>query len=140
MSVTWAHAKGRLIGSPIPSAEHEHQLLPKVLALPVFAADALSSVADATEEIALVLVLFGTVALGSIIPISLGIATLMAVVVVSRRQTVRAYPDGGGAFIVANHNLGLRPAMVAAASLLTDYVLTVAVSTSAGMAESPSSW
>ncbi|OFW55343.1 MAG: hypothetical protein A2V75_07650 [Actinobacteria bacterium RBG_16_70_17] len=134
MNATWAHAKGRLIGSPISSAEHEHQLLPKVLALPVFASDALSSVAYATEEIALVLALAGTVALGSIVPISLGIATLMAIVVVSYRQTVRAYPDGGGAFIVANDNLGLRPAMVAAASLLTDYVLTVAVSISAGMA------
>jgi amino acid transporter len=134
MNATLARTKERLIGSPIASAEHERQLLPKVLALPVFASDALSSVAYATEEIALVLALAGTVALGSIIPISLGIAMLMAIVVVSYRQTVRAYPDGGGAFIVANDNLGLRPAMVAAASLLTDYVLTVAVSVSAGMA------
>jgi amino acid transporter len=134
MTVTWTRAKEWLIGSPIASAEHEHQLLPKVLALPVFASDALSSVAYATEEIALVLALAGTAAFGLIVPISLGIATLMAIVVVSYRQTVRAYPDGGGAFIVANDNLGLYPAMVAAASLLTDYVLTVAVSVSAGMA------
>ncbi|HSQ37314.1 MAG TPA: APC family permease [Acidimicrobiia bacterium] len=134
MNATWARTKGRLIGSPIPSAEHEGQLLPKSLALPVFASDPLSSVAYATEEIALVLALAGTVALSLIFPIALGIAALMAIVVVSYRQTVRAYPDGGGAFIVANDNLGLRPAMVAAASLLTDYVLTVAVSISAGMA------
>ena len=134
MTVTWSRAKEFLIGSPIASAEHEHQLLPKVLALPVFASDALSSVAYATEEIALVLALAGTAAFGLIIPISLAIAALMAIVVVSYRQTVRAYPDGGGAFIVANDNLGIRPAMVAAASLLTDYVLTVAVSISAGMA------
>jgi amino acid transporter len=134
MNATLARTKEVLIGSPIASAEHERQLLPKVLALPVFASDALSSVAYATEEIALVLALAGTVALGSIVPISLGIAALMAIVVVSYRQTVRAYPDGGGAFVVANDNLGLRPAMVAAASLLTDYVLTVAVSVSAGMA------
>ena len=80
------------------------------------------------------LALAGTAAFGLIIPISLAIAALMAIVVVSYRQTVRAYPDGGGAFIVANDNLGIYPAMVAAASLLTDYVLTVAVSISAGMA------
>ena len=134
MTVTWSRAKEFLIGSPIASAEHEHQLLPKVLALPVFSADCLSSVAYATEEIALVLALAGTAAFGLIIPISLAIAALMAIVVVSYRQTVRAYPDGGGAFIVANDNLGIYPAMVAAASLLTDYVLTVAVSISAGMA------
>ncbi len=134
MTVTWSRAKEWLIGSPIASAEHEHQLLPKVLALPVFASDALSSVAYATEEIALVLALAGAAAFGMILPISLGIAALMGIVVISYRQTVRAYPDGGGAFIVANDNLGLSPAMVAAASLLTDYVLTVAVSISAGMA------
>ena len=134
MNETWTRAKEWLIGSPIASAEHEHQLLPKMLALPVFASDALSSVAYATEEIALVLALAGTAALGLILPISLAIAALMAVVVISYRQTVRAYPYGGGAFIVANDNLGLKPAMVAAASLLTDYVLTVAVSISAGMA------
>jgi amino acid transporter len=134
MTRSWTRLKQRLIGSPIASAEDEGQLLPKSLALPVFASDALSSVAYATEEIALVLALAGAAALSFILPISLSIAALMAIVVVSYRQTVRAYPDGGGAFIVANDNLGLRPAMVAAASLLTDYVLTVAVSISAGMA------
>jgi len=131
---SWARVKHRLIGTPLASAEHEHQLLPKILALPVFASDALSSVAYATEEIALVLALAGAAALSSMLPISLAIAALMAIVVASYRQTVRAYPDGGGAFIVAQDNLGRGPAMVAAASLLTDYVLTVAVSISAGMA------
>ena len=131
---TWARTKERLIGSPIASAEHEHQLLPKFLALPVFSSDCLSSVAYATEEVVLVLALAGAVGLTLILPVSLAVAALMAVVVVSYRQTVRAYPSGGGAFIVALDNLGLRPAVVAAASLLTDYILTVAVSVSAGVA------
>ena len=134
MTVTWTRAKEWLIGSPIPSSEHEHQLLPKVLALPVFAADRLSSVAYATEEVVLVLAPGGTAGLGLISPVALGIAALMVMVVTSYRQTVRAYPDGGGAFIVAHDNLGMKPATVAAASLLTDYVLTVAVSISAGVA------
>jgi len=134
MNATWARTKERLIGSPIPSAEHEHQLLPKLLALPVFSSDCLSSVAYATEEIMLVLALAGAASFRLVTPVALAIAALMAIVVVSYRQTVRAYPDGGGAFIVAHDNLGLRPAMVAAASLLTDYVLTVAVSISAGVA------
>ena len=107
MTASWARAKAWLIGSPIASAEHEHQLLPKVLALPVFASDPLSSVAYATEEIALVLAVAGSGALSQILPISVAIAALMAIVVVSYRQTVRAYPDGGGAFIVAHDNLGL---------------------------------
>jgi amino acid transporter len=134
MSRTWTRLKQRLIGSPIASAEHEHQLLPKLLALPVFASDALSSVAYATEEVILVLALAGTAGLGFVLPISVAIAVLMIVVVTSYRQTVRAYPEGGGSFLVTHDNLGLRPAMVAAASLLTDYVLTVAVSVSAGVA------
>lgn len=134
MSRPWTRLKERLIGSPIASAEHEHQLLPKFLALPVFASDALSSVAYATEEVILVLALAGTAAFGFVLPISAAIATLMIVVVTSYRQTVRAYPEGGGSFLVSYDNLGLRPAMVAAASLLTDYVLTVAVSVSAGVA------
>jgi hypothetical protein len=134
MTGSWTRFKRRLIGSPIPSAEHEHQLLPKVLALPVFASDALSSVAYATEEVILILALAGALGLGFVLPISGAIALLMIVVVTSYRQTVRAYPQGGGSFLVSHDNLGLRPAMVAAAALLTDYVLTVAVSVSAGMA------
>jgi amino acid transporter len=134
MNETWTRVKVWLIGSPISSAEHEHQLLPKFLALPVFSSDCLSSVAYATEEVVLVLALAGVAGFGSILPISFAIAVLMAIVITSYRQTVRAYPQGGGAFLVANDNLGLRPAMVAAASLLTDYSLTVAVSVSAGVA------
>lgn len=134
MTRSWTRLKQRLIGSPISSAEHEHQLLPKFLALPVFSADCLSSVAYATEEVVLILALAGAAGFSFITPVTVAIATLMIVVVMSYRQTVRAYPSGGGAFIVAHDNLGLKPAMVAAASLLTDYVLTVAVSICAGVA------
>jgi amino acid transporter len=130
----WASNKRLLIGSPIATSEHEHQLLPKVLALPVFSSDCLSSVAYATEEVVLVLALAGAAGFQYITPVTIAIAALMIIVVTSYRQTVRAYPDGGGAFIVAHDNLGMGPAKVAAASLLTDYVLTVAVSVSAGVA------
>jgi amino acid transporter len=130
----WASNKRLLIGSPIPTSEHERQLLPKVLALPVFSSDCLSSVAYATEEVVLVLALGGVLAFKFVTPVTIAIAILMVIVVVSYRQTVRAYPSGGGAFIVAHDNLGMGPAKVAAASLLTDYVLTVAVSISAGVA------
>jgi amino acid transporter len=104
------------------------------LALPVFASDPLSSVAYATEEAMLVLALAGTAAFNLLTPLSLGIATLLLIVIVSYRQTIKAYPDGGGAFIVANDNLGIRTGTVAASALLTDYVLTVSVSVAAGVA------
>jgi len=100
----------------------------------VFASDPLSSVAYASEEAMLVLALAGASALRLVTPISLAVATLLFIVIVSYRQTIRAYPDGGGAFIVANDNLGIRVGAVAASSLLTDYVLTVAVSVAAGVA------
>src|SRR5438105_3414099 len=109
-------------------------LLPKWLALPIFASDPLSSVAYATEE-ALV-VLAGAAGLGAlhlVLPISIGIACLLAIVVLSYRQTVRVYETSGGAYVVARENLGTAPSLVAAAALLTDYVLTVAVSISAGI-------
>ena len=126
--------KRRLLGRPFASHEEGHQLLPKRLALPVFASDPLSSVAYASEEAMLVLALAGTAALRLVVPISLAVATLLLIVIVSYRQTIRAYPDGGGAFIVANDNLGIRVGAIAASSLLTDYVLTVAVSVAAGVA------
>ena len=126
--------KRRLFGRPFASNEEEHQLLPKRLALPVFASDPLSSVAYATEEAMLVLALAGTAAFSILTPLSLAIATLLLIVIVSYRQTIKAYPDGGGAFIVANDNLGIRTGTVAAAALLTDYVLTVSVSVAAGVA------
>jgi amino acid transporter len=131
---SWTNVKRRVIGRPLASQEEHTQLLPKRLALPVFASDPLSSVAYASEEAMLVLALAGAGALSLLTPVSLAVATLLAVVVVSYRQTIRAYPDGGGAFIVAHENLGIGPGVVAAAALLTDYVLTVAVSVAAGVA------
>jgi len=115
------------------SGELEHTLLPKVLALPVFSSDPLSSNAYATQEIMLVLGLVGTAALSYVIPIALAVALLLAIVVVSYRQTVRAYPSGGGAYIVAHENLGANSGLLAAAALLIDYVLTVSVSITAGV-------
>jgi amino acid transporter len=126
--------KRRLFGRPFGSHEEQHQLLPKRLALPVFASDPLSSVAYATEEAMIVLAIAGASAFAYLTPISLGIAVLLLIVIVSYRQTIRAYPDGGGAFIVANDNLGLRTGAVAASALLIDYVLTVSVSVAAGVA------
>lgn len=134
MTGNWTRLKERLIGRPIASEEHEHQLLPKFLALPVFSSDCLSSVAYATEEVVLVMALAGVAGFAFIGPVSIAIAALMAIVVTSAVPLVKAYPQGGGAFLVVHDNLGLRPAMVAAAALLTDYILTVAVSVSAGVA------
>lgn len=131
---TWTTLKRRVIGRPISSQDEDSQLLPKRLALPVFASDPLSSVAYASEEAMLVLALAGAGALRLVTPVSFAVATLLAVVVLSYRQTIRAYPGGGGAFIVAHENLGAGPGVVAAAALLTDYILTVAVSVAAGVA------
>jgi amino acid transporter len=123
-----------LLGRPLASEEAGHQLLRKLLALPVFSSDALSSVAYATEEIMLVLVLAGTSALRLVSPLSAAIGALLLIVVASYRQTVRAYPSGGGAYIVSHENLGEMPGLIAAGALLTDYVLTVSVSVAAGVA------
>ena len=127
-----APLKRILVGRPLASHKAEHQLLPKFLALPVFSSDALSSNAYATEEMMLVLVGAGAGALAFRIPIAIAIATVLVIVVVSYRQTVRAYPGGGGSYIVAHDNLGTIPGLIAAAALLADYVLTVAVSVVAG--------
>lgn len=124
----------RVFGRPFASNEEQHQLLPKRLALPVFASDPLSSVAYATEEAMLVLAVAGAAAFSHLAPISIAIATLLLIVIVSYRQTIRAYPDGGGAFIVANDNLGIKTGAIAASALLIDYVLTVSVSVAAGVA------
>jgi len=126
--------KRLLVGAPMPLAQARHERLNKTVALAVFASDPLSSVAYATEEILLVLTLGGAAALSYSLPVALGIAALLAVVVVSYRQTVAAYPQGGGAYLVAKDNIGQYPALVAAAALLVDYVLTVAVSVVAGIA------
>ena len=122
------------VGRPLATAQARHERLSKTSALAVFSSDALSSVAYATEEILLILVMAGTAALDYSIPISVAISILVAVVVSSYRQTIRAYPQGGGAYIVAKDNLGTLPALVAGAALLIDYVLTVAVSVAAGIA------
>jgi amino acid transporter len=122
-----------VLGRALASHKLEHQLLPKFLALPVFSSDPLSSNAYATEEMMLVLVTAGASALAYRIPIGLAIAAVMIIVIVSYRQTVRAYPSGGGSYIVAHENLGIIPGLIAAAALLTDYVLTVSVSVVAGV-------
>jgi amino acid transporter len=122
-----------LVGRAFSSAHLEHTLLPKVLALPVFASDALSSVAYATGEIFIQLAIVSTVFKGYVIPISAAIAALMAIVVISYRQTVRAYPSGGGAYIVSKENIGTWAALIAAAALLVDYMMTVVVSIVAGV-------
>ena len=124
--------KRLLLGRALATNKQEHQLLPKLLALPILSSDALSSVAYATEEMMLVLALAGAVALEAMLPIGAAIAVLLAIVVTSYRQTVRAYPRGGGSYIVSKENLGTVPGLVAAAAILTDYVLTVAVSVTAG--------
>jgi amino acid transporter len=123
-----------VVGRPIPSHLAQHERLSRVTGLAVLSSDALSSVAYATEEILRVLVLVGTGALWLASPIAFVIATILAIVVFSYRQTLHAYPSGGGAYIVAKENLGEMPALIAAASLLIDYVLTVAVSIAAGVA------
>ena len=123
-----------VVGKPIPSQLAHHERLSRVTGLAVLSSDPLSSVAYATEEILRVLVLVGTGALGLVSPIAFVIASILAIVGFSYRQTLHAYPSGGGAYIVAKENLGETPALIAAASLLIDYVLTVAVSVAAGVA------
>jgi amino acid transporter len=126
--------KRLFLGSPLPTAQSRHERLGKATALATFASDALSSVAYATEEILLILILAGTAALSYSLPIALGICVLIVIVVSSYRETIRAYPRGGGAYIVSKENLGVYAGLVAAAALLIDYVLTVAVSVAAGVA------
>lgn len=126
--------KRLLLGRPLASEEASHQLLPKRLALPVFASDPLSSNAYATEEILLVLVAAGASTFWLVTPLSIVIASVVIIVITSYRQTIHAYPKGGGSYMVARENLGTNYGLVAAASLLTDYTLTVAVSIAAGVA------
>ena len=122
-----------VVGRRMASDQMDETLLPKWLALPIFASDPLSSVAYATEAALVVLVGASLGAAHLVFPISLGIAALLAIVVASYRQTVLAYETSGGAYIVAKENLGKVPSLVAAAALLTDYILTVAVSVAAGV-------
>jgi amino acid transporter len=127
-------AKRLLIGGPLASTEAHHERLTKVKALAVLSSDALSSSAYATEQILVVLVAGGAAALTYATPIAIAIGVLLAVVGTSYRQTIKAYPHGGGSYIVTKDNLGTWPALVAASALLIGYVLTVAVSVSAGVA------
>ncbi|HST24837.1 MAG TPA: APC family permease [Gaiellaceae bacterium] len=122
-----------IVGRPMATGEMEDTLLPKFLALPIFASDPLSSVAYATEAGMVVLLAASAGALHLILPISIAIAALLAIVAISYTQTVKAYETSGGAYVVAKDNLGTLPSLVAGAALLTDYVLTVAVSVAAGV-------
>lgn len=123
-----------LIGSPIATAHQHHELIPKWKALAVLSSDALSSTAYATEEIVIPLALSGIfLATSWSLPIALAILTLMIIITLSYRQTIVAYPNGGGAYIVAKDNLGKGAGLVAAAALMIDYILTVSVSVSAGV-------
>ena len=126
-------AKRVLVGRAFSSGKLEHTLLPKILALPVFASDALSSVAYATGEIFIQLTIVSLAFKQLVMPISVAIAALMTIVVISYRQTVRAYPSGGGAYIVSKDNIGVGAGLVAAAALLVDYMMTVVVSIVAGV-------
>jgi amino acid transporter len=122
------------VGSPIPSHLAHHERLSRVTGLAVLSSDPLSSVAYATEEILRVLVVAGAAALSLTSPIAAIIAAILAIVVFSYRQTIHAYPGGGGAYIVSKDNIGETAALIAAAALLIDYVLTVSVSVAAGVA------
>ncbi len=128
--------KRLLVGRPIPMADEGHQRLTKTIALAVFASDAISSTAYAGEEVLRVLIPVAglSLALDRLVPISIIVMVLLAIVVTSYRQTLFAYPSGGGSYIVSRENLGETPSLVAGASLLVDYILTVAVSVSAGVA------
>lgn len=123
-----------LVGDPLKTTQAAHERLSKTLALAIFSSNAISSVAYATEEILLVLILAGTAAVSWSIPISLAILLLTLILTISYRQIIYEYPGGGGAYIVARSNLGELPALIAAGALMIDYILTVAVSVAAGIA------
>jgi amino acid transporter len=129
-----AELKRLFVGQPLATEQLAHERLTKRIALAVFSSDALSSVAYATEAILIALAAAGGMALGYVTPIAVGIALLLITVAFSYRQTIIAYPQGGGTYIVSRENLGTIPSLVAAASLLIDYILTVAVSMSAAVA------
>ncbi|HSR27713.1 MAG TPA: APC family permease, partial [Actinomycetes bacterium] len=127
-------AKRALLGPPFKTAQLAHERISKRVALAVFSSDPISSTAYATEEMLLVLVVAGTAAVGLALPLAAGVAVLLLILVLSYRQVIAAYPQGGGAYMVTRDNLGGSFAAVCAAALLVDYVLTVAVSVSAGTA------
>jgi amino acid transporter len=124
-----------LMGRPLSTADAPHQTIGKVIGLAVFASDALSSTAYGPQEMMAILVFAGVGALQYAIPLSIAIVILLAILTISYEQTIHAYPGGGGAYIVARDNLGTRPALIAAGALLMDYILTVSVSISSGVAQ-----
>ena len=129
--------KRLFIGNPIATSEDHHQRISKKVALPVFASDAISSTAYATEEILIVFLSLGAVGMAAysmLVPISLMVVALLIIVVTSDRQTIFAYPNGGGSYVVSKENLGEKPGLIAGASLLIDYILTVCVSVAGGTA------
>ncbi len=123
------------IGRPLPTADAEDQAIGKKIGLAVFSSDALSSTAYATQEILVILAAAGSLALGYAFPIAIAIVALLVIVTISYEQTIHAYPGGGGSYIVSRDNLGQFAAQVAGAALLSDYILTVSVSVSAGLAQ-----
>ena len=133
MSIELPDIKRVLIGKPFPTSQEIHERLDKVRALAVFASDPISSNAYATEAIMSVLIVLGSGALRLTLPLALGVATLVLMVIFSYIQTILHYPDGGGAYTVAKDNLGQFPSLLAGGALLTDYILTVSVSVAAGV-------
>jgi amino acid transporter len=134
---TW---RSWLIGRPLPTADAPHQTIGKAVGLAVFASDALSSTAYATQEILFILAVAGTAAFGYAFPISIAIVVLLGIVVLSYEQTIHAYPNSASAYIVTRDNLGALPSQLTGAALLTDYILTVAVSISSGVAQITSAY
>src|SRR4051812_11807471 len=135
MSSVYRHLKHTIFGRPLASERLEHERLNKKTALAVLSSDAISSVAYATDQILFVLGgAIGLAAVNYVFSISAVIVGLLVLVGLSYRQTVFAYPNGGGSYTVARENLGVMPGLIAAAALLTDYILTVAVSISGGVA------
>lgn len=124
-----------LIGRPLQTADAPHQTIGKLLGLAVFSSDALSSVAYGPQEMLMILAVAGATAFHLAIPLAIAICVLLVILTLSYEQTIHAYPGGGGAYIVARDNLGELPAQTAASALLTDYILTVAVSISSGVAQ-----
>ncbi|MDQ3854991.1 MAG: amino acid permease, partial [Chloroflexota bacterium] len=134
-TTAWGRLQRVLIGSPIESAREVHERLTKVKALAVFGSDNISSTAYATEEIMRILLLGGLAAVATwTLPLTIAVIVVLVIVVTSYQQTIRAYPKGASAYIVASSELGRLPGLTAAASLLNDYVLTVSVSIAAGVA------
>ena len=129
-----------LEGRPLATADAKHQAIGKLIGLAVFSSDALSSVAYGPQEAMVILAAAGSAALGLTLPIVIGIVVLLLILTFSYEQTIHAYPGGGGAYIVARDNLGELPAQTAGAALLTDYILTVAVSISSGVLQITSAY